>query len=416
MDRVRSAVGLLLLLLLAYALCPRARRRHVKVRTVVGGLIVLFAVGVLVLKTPARGLFVGASRAFDVLLACVDRGSEFVFGHLARGEGALYVFAFRVLPTIVFFAALCSLLYYLRVLPFIVRVMGRALSRVLGTSGAESFSTVSDVFVGQTEAPLTIRPYLARLTLSELHACMVAGFATTAGGVLAFYVAILRDLVPDVAGHLLACSVMCAPASLVVAKLLLPETERPETGSDARVEIPSSGENALDALTIGTTDGLKLALNVGAMLVTFVAATALINGILAWAFPASADGSPPLDLARIFGKLFWPLAWATGAPLEDVSKVATLLGEKTTMTELIAYVHLSEGLKADPHWLTERGRVVASYALCGFANFASIGIQIGGYAALVPERRADLSRLALRAMFGGMLTTLVVACLAGVLL
>lgn len=421
MDRVRSAVGLVLLLGLAYACCPADRRRRVDPRAVFGGLLLLVVLGLLVLKSPLRLAFEKASEAFDVLLACVDKGSVFVFGPLARDDGpAAYVFAFRVLPTIIFFAAAFSLLYHLRILPFVVRVMGRALARLLGTSGAESFSTVADVFVGQTEAPLTIRPYLARLTQSELCACMVAGFATTAGGVLAAYVGMLRDHVPDVAGHLLACSVMCAPASLVVSKLILPETETPATGANAEISVPKSAENVLDALAAGTIDGARLARNVLAMLITFVALTAVADALLGklgdlLAEPFGGEWRT-LGLSTIFGKLFWPLAWATGVPGPDVEKVASLLGTKTALNEFVAYARLSDALKADPAWLTEKGRVVASYALCGFANFASIGIQIGGYAALAPERRGDLSRLALRAMFGGLLTTLVVACLAGILL
>jgi CNT family concentrative nucleoside transporter len=421
MDRLRSALGFFLVLGVAYALCPADRRRRVAWRPVLVGSGLLIVSGLLVLKTPLRGLFQSANDGFEALIRFSDKGAEFLFGKLTDPSGPWgFVFAFRILPTIVFFAALFSLLYYLRVLPFVVKWMGRALSRALGTSGAESFSTVADVFVGQTEAPLTIQPYLKSLTRSELNACMVAGFATTAGGVLAAYVGMLKDHVPDVAGHFIACSVMCAPASLVVAKLMLPETETPATSGSAQIEIPRSADNPLEALAAGTTEGLKLALNIAAMLLVFTAFTYLLNGVLAQVFGveklAGGVERAHVTLEGMLAKVFWPLAWATGVPAADVDKVAALLGQKTVLNEFVAYDSLSRSFAADPAHLTERGRVIVSYALCGFANLASVGIQIGGYAVFVPERRVELSRLALKAMFGGMLATLLVACLVGTVL
>jgi CNT family concentrative nucleoside transporter len=421
MDRLRSALGIVFVLGLAYALCPSERRRRTAWRPVLVGMAVLAATAWLVLKTPVRGFFQAANDGFESLLLYSDRGAAFVFGEkLMDPAGPVgFVFACRVLPTIVFFAALFSFLYYVRVLPFIVKWMGRALSRALGTSGAESFSTVADVFVGQTEAPLAIQPYLKDLTRSELNACMVAGFATTAGGVLAAYVGMLKDFVPDVAGHFIACSVLCAPASLVVAKLLLPETETPRTAGATQIDAPRVADNPLEAIAAGASSGLQLALNIGAMLIVFTAFTHLLNGLLGAAFgyeqtPAGAVAK--VTMQDVLAKLFWPLAYATGVPTSDVDKVASLLGTKTVLNEFVAYDGLARALRADPAYLTERGRLIASYALCGFANFASIGIQIGGYAVFVPERRAELSRLALRAMFGGMLSTLLVACLVGAIL
>ena len=422
MERLRSAFGVLLVLGIAYALCPKDRRARVRWRPVLAGFGVLLVFALLVLRTPVRGMFQAANDGFEALIGYSDRGAAFVFGEKLTdpaGPGG-FVFAFKILPTIVFFAALFSLLYHLRILPFVVKWMGRGLSRLLGTSGAESFSTVADVFVGQTEAPLTIQPYLKDLTKSELNACMVAGFATTAGGVLAAYVGMLKDFVPDVAGHFIACSVMCAPASLIVAKLLMPETETPRTAGRVQIEIPRATENALEALTSGTSEGLKLALNIAAMLVVFTAFTYLLNGVLGLTFGyedvVGQGRVAHVTMQDLLAKLFWPLAWATGVPEQDVGKVASLLGTKTVLNEFVAYDGLSRALRADPTFLTERGRLITSYALCGFANIASIGIQIGGYAVFVPERRAELSRLALRAMFGGMLSTLLVACLVGVLL
>jgi len=306
-----------------------------------------------------------------------------------------------------------SVLYHLGVMPWIIERGGRVLARLLGVSGAESFSTVADVFVGQTEAPLAIRPYLPKMTDSELNACLIAGFATTAGGVLAAYVAMLEPSVPGIAGHLIASSVMSAPASLVIAKLMLPEVLPTATGAEASLPAERTSANVLDAISSGTTEGVKLAANVAAMLIVFLSFTALFDALLGG---VGRLVGVELGLSRVFGWLFAPLAWLLGVTSGDVQKVGTLLGQKTVFNEFLAYSHLSQELAVDPTWLSERSRVIASYALCGFANFGSIGIQIGGYSSLAPERRSDISRLALRAMVGGLLTTCLVACVAGVLL
>jgi concentrative nucleoside transporter, CNT family len=415
-ERLHSAFGALVILLLAFAACPSGLRRQIRWYTVASGLALLFVLAVLALRPPLNALFAWGTRAVDAFLEFTNQGSAFVFGPLVTDRTRFgFVFAFQVLPTLIFFAAFMSVLYYIGIMPLIVGVLGRFLSRWLGTSGAESFSTVADIFVGQTEAPLVIRPYLATLTRSELMACMTAGFATTAGGVLAAYVVMLRDLVPDIAGHLIACSVMCAPASLVIAKLMLPETEQPRTERGARLprEAQQSG-GLLEAITAGTSDGLRLAVNVGAMLISFLALTALVD------FALGKLGQlllhQPLSLERLFSWLFYPLAWLLGVRSEDVFKVAGLLGQKTVLNEFIAYSTMTQKLNADPSWLSERSRLIASYALCGFANFGSIGIQIGGYASLAPERRSDLASLAPRAMLAGLLTTCLVSCVAGILL
>jgi CNT family concentrative nucleoside transporter len=414
-ERAVSALGMLVMMALAFALCPRERRRLVKLRTVGVGLLLLLAFALVVLRTPANIVFEWGNDAVDRLLAFSRDGASFVFGRLATDPNSFgIIFAFQVLPTILFFSALMSVLYHLRVMPLVIESMGRLLSRVLGTSGAESFSTVADVFVGQTEAPLVIRPYLAKMSVSELNACMVAGFATTAGGVLAAYVAMLGPSVPGIAGHLIACSVMSAPASLVIAKLMLPETLAVDPEREASVNIPRSAENILDAITQGTGDGIRLAVNVGGMLIVFLALTAMLNAALG--FVGSHLLGRALSLELVFGWAFAPLAWVMGVPSSDVTKVAQLLGQKTVLNEFVAYSHMAEMLAQDPHWLTARGRVITAYALCGFANFGSIGIQIGGYSGLAPERRADISRLAFRAMIGGLLATCLVACVAGVML
>jgi CNT family concentrative nucleoside transporter len=399
---------------MAYALCPRERRAHVAWRTVGFGVGMLLVLALLFLRTPLSAFFGVANTAVERLLAFSRDGASFVFGRLATDPKSFgFIFAVQVLPTILFFSALMSVLYHFRVMPFLVERGGRFLSRVLGTSGAESFSTMADVFVGQTEAPLVIRPYLPRLTLSELHACLVAGFATTAGGVLAAYVVMLSDKVPGIAGHLIACSVMSAPASLAVAKLIMPEVDQPDTAGHTPGTLPRASENLLDAIATGTVDGVKLAVNVGAMLIVFLALTGMVNAGLGW---AGAQVGLDLSLQRVFGWVFAPLAFLMGVPFHEVTKVGGLLGEKTVLNEFVAYSRLSSELSRDPAWLSERGRLIVTYALCGFANFGSIGIQIGGYSGLAPERRGDVSRLALRAMIGGLLTTCIVASAAGIML
>jgi len=413
-ERLTSAGGAVCLLLVAFAVCPRELRRRIDRRTLLGGLGLLVAISLLVLRTPIAGLFGYANAAVNHLLGFTREGARFVFGGLAVDQGAFgYLFAFQVLPTILFFSALMSVLYHVGLMPWIIERGGRLLARVLRVSGAESFSTVADIFVGQTEAPLAVRPYVARMTLSELNACMVAGFATTAGGVLAAYVAMLSASVPGIAGHLIASSVMSAPASLVIAKLMLPESGTPETGSDLRTEPDRPSQNLLDALVRGTLDGVRLAVNVAAMLIVFLAFTAMFDALV------SALGrliGVELGLTRMLSWLFTPLAFLLGVPPADVAKVGSLLGQKTVFNEFVAYSHLSAMLAQDPGWLSERGRIIVSYALCGFANFGSIGIQIAGYGSLAPDRLGDLSRLGPRAMLGGLLTSCLVACVAGVVL
>lgn len=411
-ERLTSAFGICAILGLAYALCPRRARPHVRGRTLIGGLGLLAVLAGLVLRTPVRAVFGWASQGVDRLLEFSRAGSVFVFGPLAESSSSFgFLFAFQVLPTIIFFSALMSVTYYVGLMPFIVRKLSRVLARALGVSGVESLSTVADIFVGQTEAPLVIRPYLASLTRSELMACMTAGFATTAGGVLAAYVLMLKSLVPDIAGHLIACSVMSAPASLVIAKLMLPEEAPTQTEDPARLALPRGASNLVDAITAGTLDGVRLAVNVAAMIIAFLALTALVDyclGALTGLFLAE-----PLTLERLLGFVFSPLAWLMGVSVRDVPRVASLLGQKTVMNEFVAYSTMARELAADPTWLSERSRIITSYALCGFANFGSVGIQIGGYASLIPGRRTELTELGPRAMLAGLLTTCLVACVAG---
>jgi CNT family concentrative nucleoside transporter len=363
-------------------------------------------------------VFTWGNDTVNALLSFSQEGARFLFGQLADTQRFGFVFAFQVLPSVVFFAALMSVLYHVRLMPLLIQGGGRFLMRWLGTSGPESFSTVADVFVGQTEAPLVIRPYVAGLTRSELMACMTAGFASTSGSVLAAYVMMLRDKVPGIGGHLIACSVMAAPASLLIAKLMLPELAVVPNASEpaAGAELPELPRAAgfLDALTLGTLDGLRLAVNVAAMLIAFLALSALVNACLGWV--GEHVFQRPLSLEMLLGWCFAPLAFLLGVSHDDVLKVAGLLGEKTVLNEFVAYSSLNEALQRDPGWLSERSRVITSYALCGFANFSSIGIQIGGYTSLAPERRAEFASIAPRAMLAGLIATSLVACVAGLLI
>lgn len=415
-ERVVSFVGIFVMVGIAYLFCPKARRANINLRTIGTGLVLVFVFAIIVLKTPARILFVWGTQAVDRLLDFTMAGSQFVFGPLATNNEATggFIFAFQVLPTIIFFAALMSILYHIGLMPFVIRQMAKMFSKLLNASGAESFSTAADIFVGQTEAPLVIRPYLPRLTQSELHTCMVAGYATISGGVLAAYAAMLKDHVPNIAGHLIASSVMCAPAAIVIGKILMPESEQPETLGASNIALEKTSSNLLEAIAVGTSDGLKLSVNVAAMIISFLALTAMVNFGLG--FLGDTVFGTSLSLERILGWIFAPIAYVIGVSFEDVPKVASLLGQKTVLNEFVAYLNMSKELANDSAWLSERSRVLASYALCGFANFASIGIQIGGYSVLAPTRRSDISGLAARAMLGGFLATCMVACMVGVLL
>jgi CNT family concentrative nucleoside transporter len=329
---------------------------------------------------------------------------DVVAGHVSP---ALKNIAFWVLPTIIFFSALMTLLYHLGVMQWIVRGVARAMQYVMRTSGAETLSCTANIFVGQTEAPLLIKPFVEKMTRSELMAVMTGGFATVAGGVLAVYVSMLRDI-PGIAGHLVTASVMGAPGALAVAKIMVPETGEPATAGTMKVEVKRPDANSIEATARGASEGMTLVLNVVAMLAAFVAMVALVNGILG----AIGDWiGVKLSLEIVGGYLLAPLAWCLGIPWSEATQIGQLLGKKLVLTELLAYVDLQQ----IQHELSQRTAVVASYALCGFANVASIGIQIGGIGGIAPSRRADLARLGLRAMFAGAIVSCLSATWAGLI-
>ena len=313
-------------------------------------------------------------------------------------------FAFRILPTLIFFSSLITVLYHLGVMQFLVKNTARIMQKTMGTSGSETLCISGNIFVGQTEAPLLVQPFVSTMTNSELTAVMIGGFATVAGGVMAMYVSMLGD-VPGIAGHLLAASIMSAPAALVVAKIIYPETEESKTKGDLVISIENNDDNVMEALSRGATNGMKLAANVAAMLIAFVAMIAMINALL---------GIFGFSLEQILGLIFSPLAWTMGVPWNEANLVGSLMGKKLVLTELIAYGDLSSSISNN--LLSERSAIISSYALCGFANFASIGIQLGGIGGIAPERRKDISKLGVKTMFGGALASWLTATIAGILI
>jgi CNT family concentrative nucleoside transporter len=435
-QRYIGVVGLLVLLGIAYALSTH--RRRINWRPVIGGLALQLVLAVLVLRVEViRALFDHLARFVTQILSFTDYGTEFIFGALADNEAigkALYgdasaglavIFAIKVLPTIIFFASLMGVLYHLGLMQKLVQVMAYIMTRALRVSGAESLAMGANVFVGQTEAPLVIKPYVSLMTRSELMALMTGGFATIAGSVFGLYCMMLGGADPAetvlFAKHLLTASLMSAPAAFVMAKIIVPETEESVTAGIVKIRLERTTANVIDAAATGAGDGLKLALNVAAMLLAFVALIAMVNYPLeklgGWG-PVheflAGRGVETLSLSVILGWVFSPLAYLMGVPWSDATTFGALLGEKIVATELIAFKSLSHIMASD-HPMQFRSEVIASYALCGFANFGSIAIQIGGIGGIAPDRRSELASLGLRAMIGGALASWMTATFAGLL-
>jgi concentrative nucleoside transporter, CNT family len=400
-------------------------KRAVDWKLVATGLILQIGFASLVLLVPGgRQVFDWLGQVFVKVLSFVNEGSSFIFGSLMDTKTYGFIFAFQVLPTIIFFSALMGVLYHLGVMQAVVRVMAWAITKVMRVSGAETTSVCASVFIGQTEAPLTVRPYIPKMTESELLTMMIGGMAHIAGGVLAAYVGMLGGADPAqqafYAKHLLAASIMAAPATLVVAKLLIPETGTPLTRGTVKMEVDKTTSNIIDAAAAGAGDGLRLALNIGAMLLAFIALIALVNAPLTWFGDitglAAAIGRPT-NLSTIFGYVLAPIAWVIGTPWADATTVGALIGQKVVINEFVAYSELARIVKGQVPGisLSAEGRLIATYALCGFANFSSIAIQIGGIGGLAPERRQDLARFGLRAVLGGSIATFMTATIAGVL-
>jgi len=407
MERLISALGLVVFVGLAYALS--VNRRAVRWSTVLWAIALQLIFAVFILKTtPGYALFSFLGDVVNKFLDFSDAGAKFVFGDKFQEN----FFAFKVLPTIIFFSSFITLLYHYGILQQVVKGVAWVMMKTLKTSGAESLSCAANIFVGQTEAPLLIKPYVGSMTLSELHAVMTGGFATIAGGVMAAYISLG---VP--AQHLIAASVMSAPAALAMSKLLYPETEQSQTAGTVNVKVERTAANGIDAAATGAIEGLKLVGNIAAMLIAFLALVALVNAVLGWF--GSLIGVSQLSLELIFSFLLAPVAWLMGVPWADCGQVGVLLGKKTILNEFIAYVDLKELIEksqAGTGGISQRAIIIATYALCGFSNISSIGIQIGGIGAIAPERQADLARLGVRALIGGSLACFMTACIAGMLL
>jgi len=399
LERLVSFFGIFVLIGIAWLFSTN--RKAVKLKIVITGVLFQVVLGFLILWTPpGKFVFEVAKEFITKIISFSDAGATLVFGEGFRE----HFFAFSVLPTIIFVSSLMSILFYWGWIQKVVQVMATLMMKVMDVSGAESLAASANVFVGQTEAPLVVKPYIASMTNSELMALMTGGMATIAGGVMAAYVSFGAD-----PGHLLAASIMSAPASLLVAKVLVPETEVSKTKGVVKIDIPIDDANVLDAACRGASEGLKLALNVGAMLIAFVALAALINYGLSF-IPLIAGA--PLTVERILGWAFAPIAWVIGVPSQDISAVGSLLGKKMFLNEFVAYLDLKE-MKGV---ISDRSFIISTYALCGFANFSSIAIQIGGIGSLVPERRKDLAIYGLRAMIGGTIAALMTATIAGILI
>lgn len=405
MNRFIGIIGIIILLGIAYLLSEN--KKKINWRLVLTGLGLQIVFALIILKIPfGRKFFEGASNVITKLLDFTKEGSSFLFGSLLDESKFGSIFAFNVLPTIIFFSSLMGILYYLGIMQAIVRFVAKFISKLLGTSGAETLSAVGNIFLGQTEAPLLVKPYISTMTKSELNAIMVGGMATVAGGVMAGYVAMGIN-----AGHLLAASIMAAPAGLVFAKILVPETEEPETKDTTNVEIEKTASNLVEAAANGASEGLSLALNVGAMLLAFVALMALFNFLLS--FLGGIFGFPELSFQWILGKLFSPLALVMGVPLNDISIAGSLLGEKIMLNEFVAYSDLSTYVSSGI--IQEKTTLILTYALCGFANISSIAILIGGIGGMAPDKKSTIAKLGFKALLGGALATCLTATIAGLL-
>ena len=415
---LRGVLGIISLLIIAFLFSRN--RKSIDWKLVAKGLGIQLLFAVFILKVPfVYSVFRHIAKGFTKIIEFTNKGSEFLFGGLMDASNSfVYIFAFQVLPTVIFFSALTSLFYYWKILPKIVYAFAWIMKRTLKLSGPESVAVAGNIFLGQTEAPLLVKPYLEKMTKSELLCLMSGGMATIAGGVLAAFIGMLGE---DFAIHLIIASVMSAPAAVVAAKILLPEKE--EFNSSLKINVQGGISNELEAISQGTTDGLKLAINVGAMLLVFTALMYMANYILfkvgVWTDINSWIGEntrySSLSFNMILGYIGAPIAWLMGVCKEDMFLVGQLLGEKTVLNEFIGYMSLGE-MKDAGLFVEQKSMIISTYILCGFANFASIGIQIGGIGSLAPSRRGDLSNLGLLALIGGTLASLFTAVIVGMLI
>ena len=406
MENYIGILGIIVLLGIAFLLSNN--KTLINKNIIFWGLGLQISFAVIILKTSfGKALFFYFNILIVKLISFADAGSDFLFTSFIPEVGydqALINFAFRALPVVIFFSSLIAATYHLGIIQIVIKNIAKVMEKTMKTSGAETLSISANIFVGQTEAPILIRPYISKMTNSELMTVMVGGFSTVAGSVMALYVTWLNNI-PEIAGHLLAASVMSAPAALMVAKIIHPETKSYQIISSNSINLKSQDNNLVDAIGRGATDGLKLAANVAAMLIAFISLVAMINFIL---------GLLGTSMQEMLGLLFKPLAWTMGIPWADAKIVGTLMGEKIVLTELIAFRDLSDYVSNNT--ISERSVIIASYALCGFANFGSIGIQLGGIGSMAPKRKKDLSKLVFKAMLGGAIASWLTASIVGILI
>ncbi len=448
-DILRGSLGIGVMLGVCFLLSNN--RGAINWKLVLGGLVLQLVLAILILRVPLiYGFFQVIADAFVALLGFAEAGASFVFGswpdetyiqstNFATGMQVPYklgyMFAFKVLPTIIFFSAFSAILYYLGILQMIIYGFAKVMSKVMMLSGAESIAAAANVFIGQTEAPLVIKPFLENMTRSEIMCLMTGGMATIAGGVFALFVSIIGD---EYAIHFLTASIISAPAAIVAAKIMYPEEESNKVDTDVKIPQEKIGNNLLDAIALGTTDGVKLAVNVGAMLLVFISLVALVNGFLLWVgdlivldeimvegvlkdftfndkiSQITAGRFSGFNLEYILGLVFAPVAWLLGVDYADITLVGQLLGKKTVINEVIGYIDL-QGLMADPNVnLSPKSIIIATYALCGFSNFSSIGIQIGGISSLAPSQRPTLTELGVKALIGGTVACFITGAIAGI--
>ena len=406
MESYTGILGIIVLLGIAFLLSNN--KTLINKNIIFWGLGLQISFAIIILKTSfGKAVFFYFNVLIMKLISFADAGSDFLFTSFIPEVGydqALINFAFRALPVIIFFSSLIAATYHLGIIQIIIKNIAKIMEKTMKTSGAETLSISANIFVGQTEAPILIRPYISKMTNSELMTVMVGGFSTVAGSVMALYVTWLNNI-PEIAGHLLAASVMSAPAALMVAKIIYPETKSYQIINSNSIKLKSQDNNLVDAIGRGATDGLKLAANVAAMLIAFISLVAMINFIL---------GLLGTSMQEMLGLLFKPLAWTMGIPWADAKIVGTLMGEKIVLTELIAFRDLSNYVSNNT--ISERSVIIASYALCGFANFGSIGIQLGGIGSMAPKRKKDLSKLVFKAMLGGAIASWLTASIVGILI
>jgi concentrative nucleoside transporter, CNT family len=403
MNYIWGLLGIITVLAIAFLLS--SNRKSIKLRTVLGGLAIQFIFAFIVLKwETGRNILQKVSMGVQNVIDYANEGVNFLFGGIFQAENIGMVFAFQVLPVVIFFSSLISVLYYLGIMQWVIRILGGGLSKLLGTSNAESLSAAANIFVGQTEAPLVIKPYIKILTKSELFAVMVGGLASVAGSVLIGY-----SLLGVPLEYLLAASFMAAPAGLVLAKIMVPETEQPNDTSNVKMEDDNQTANVIDAAANGASVGLQLALNIGAMLLAFIALIALINGILGGIM--GLFGFEGVTLEMLLGYIFSPLAFVVGVPWAEAVQAGGFIGQKLILNEFVAYASFAPQIPE----LSEKTVAVISFALCGFANVSSLGILLGGLGNLAPERRSDIAHMGVRAIIAGMLASLLSAAMAGML-